>query len=948
MISKHFLIIIFLLIGTTTFAQKGMITGKAVDAQTGLPLEGCSIFVIEKTIGTRADQNGVFVLDKLPAGVYSVKCSYMGYVEKIVTDIKVGENENKEINISLSKRSNKELKGVVFSAQRVKGAGETVATLLVAQKNSASVSDGVSAETIKKTPDKSSSDVIKRVTGASIQNDKFAVIRGLNDRYNASFINGAPLPSTESDRKAFAYDIFPSGIIDNLVIYKTATPDKTAEFGGGIIEITTKSTSSKPVTILSMSQGYNNLITGKKSVASEMKGSTDWLGLDDGTRALPSGIPSDKQGFINSSTADKLGYAKLFGKYKWGVQEVGTRPNLSLQVVKSLNIKRKEKEFISSLFSVTYNRSNTFLTGERNSFNGNGSNVNDPDYAPIQERKFIDSVYNEEVIWSALANFGIKINNRNNISWKNNLSVNTDNTLVKRRGYTEYTLDSTNKIQEIFRNFVSDKIFNSQLLGDHQIGKFKTKINWLVAYSKVERSTPFQAISNNSRLGSGTAVAGLNGTMISANSQENLKTAKLDISQPYTLFKGSQNMFKMGVGYLGRERDYDNRVLGFAELQSGGPYEVDYSILNLPYEQIFLTQNLGVLSNGKASILVNDGTVPNSAYDAASSVLHAYLMNDQRYKKFRLIYGVRIESFNQKLVAAQRGLGAINVNYTKVDYNPSANLVYSLTEKTNVRLSYSKTLNRPEYRELANFGFPEYLTGFYVYGDSRLKRASINNFDVRYEFFPGRAQLFSVSAFHKDITNPIEFSTSPAFASEAQYVQSKSATISGAELEFRVLLSTLFARKNEKSVLNNFTLSGNGTITRSSVDLGSSTNGGISSRPLQGQSPYIINVALSYVGDSSGLSSTLSLNRIGRRLAIAGSNLLPEFFDKERTVVDFQIAKTFYDNKLELKFNARDILAQDIITYLDFDRSRTYTDKDRIFTKNRAPRVFIFSASYKF
>jgi outer membrane receptor protein involved in Fe transport len=241
-----------------------------------------------------------------------------------------------------------------------------------------------------------------------------------------------------------------------------------------------------------------------------------------------------------------------------------------------------------------------------------------------------------------------------------------------------------------------------------------------------------------------------------------------------------------------------------------------------------------------------------------------------------------------------------------------------------------------------------YLTGFYVYGDSRLKRASINNFDVRYEFFPGRAQLLSVSAFHKDITNPIEFSTSSAFASEAQYVQSKSATISGAELEFRVLLSTLFARKNEKSVLNNFTLSGNGTITRSSVDLGSSLNGGISSRPLQGQSPYIINVGLSYVGDSSGLSSTLSLNRIGRRLAVAGSNLLPEFFDKERTVVDFQIAKTFLDNKLELKFNARDLLAQDIITYLDFDRSRTYTDKDKIFTKNRAPRMFIFSATFKF
>jgi outer membrane receptor protein involved in Fe transport len=443
------------------------------------------------------------------------------------------------------------------------------------------------------------------------------------------------------------------------------------------------------------------------------------------------------------------------------------------------------------------------------------------------------------------------------------------------------------------------------------------------------------------------ASQGRNGSMISAQSQENIKSAKFDISQPYTLFKGSQDMFKMGFGYLARERNYNNRVLGFAQAVTGNPYEVDYSLTNLPYDQIFLTQNLGLLSNGKATTLVNDATVPNSAYDAASSTLHAYLMNDQRYKKFRLIYGVRMESFNQKLIAAQRGLGAININYTKVDYCPSANLVYSLTEKTNIRFSYSKTLNRPEYRELANFGFPDYLSGFFISGDSSLKRARLNNFDVRYEIFPGRAQLLSVSAFHKAIENPIEFSTSSFYPSEAQYVQSKSATISGAEIEFRVLLSTLFARKNEKSLLNNFTLSGNGTITKSLVIVGNALDA-ISSRSLQGQSPYIINFALSYVGDSSGLSSTLSLNRIGQRLAIAGSNVLPEYYDKERTVIDFQIAKNFLNDKLELKFNARDLLAQDIITYLDFDRSKTLTAKDKIFTKNKAPRVFILSASFKF
>lgn len=938
--SKYF-IIICLLIGSATFAQKGIITGKVVDAKTGLSLGGDSILLIENSIYAVSDFNGVFIFNKLPAGTYSVKCKHKGYNEKIVTDIIVGENENKEISISLTMAS-KKIDGVGVTTKKVKAAGETVATLLVAQKNNASVSDGVTAETIKKTPDKSSSDVIKRVTGASIQNDKFAIIRGLNDRYNASFINGAPLPSTESDRKAFAYDIFPSGIIDNLIVYKTATPDKTAEFGGGIIEISTKATSSKPITIISVGQGFNTNITGQNRFVSEMKGRTDWLGLDDGTRALPSGIPSNRQGFIDASTVDRIGYAKLFGKYKWGIREVNTAPNLSLQGVKSFNIKRKEKEFISSLFSATYNKSNSFVTGQRNSFSSGANSIIEPQ----QDRKFIDSVYNEEVIWSVLGNFGIKINNRNNISWKNNLSINTDNSLVKRNGYPDYFRDTTLYVNEIFRNYVQDRIVNSQLIGDHQIGKFKTKLNWLLAYSDVDRRTPFQAISSTNGLSSDNP--GIHGNMVSAISQENIKSGKFDVLQPYKLFEGSQNIFKIGFGYIARERMYTNRILGFAEATSNNPYEVDYSIRNLPYDQVFLTQNLGLLSNGKATILVNDGTPNNSEYDAASFTLHAYLMNDQRYKKFRFIYGVRMESFNQKLVAAQRGTGAINVNYTKVDYCPSANLVYSLTEKTNIRLSYSKTLNRPEYRELANFGFPEYLSGFFVSGDSTLKRARLDNFDFRYEIFPGRAQLLSVSAFHKAITNPIEFSTSPVFASEARYTQSESATISGAELESRVLLATLFNVKNEKSLLNKFTLSGNGTITRSMVVVGNPLLDSFSSRPLQGQSPYIINVALSYVGDSSGLSSTLSLNRIGRRLAIAGSNILPEFFDKERTVVDFQIAKTLLKDKLELKFNARDLLAQDIVTYLDFDRSRTLTEKDKIFTSVKAPRVFVVSASFKF
>lgn len=946
---RIYYLIIFTAISHIAFSQNGKITGKVISASSGQPLSGAYITLVEVAKTTAADQNGVFSFNKLDTGTYSVKCSYTGYDAKIIEEIIVKANDNTDISISLDVKASGAV--VVTGTRKLKAAGATIESLLISQKNSANVSDGITAESIKRTPDKSSSDVIKRVSGASIQDDRFAIIRGLNDRYNAAFINGAPLPSTESDRKAFAFDIFPSAILDNLVIYKTATPDKTGEFGGGIIEITTKSTSTKRVGIISFSQGYNSLITGKSRLFSEMKGKNDWLGLDDGSRALPDGIPADRNSLNNLSFDEKLNLAKGFEKYKWGVKTANTRPNFNFQLAKSFNINLKDQEFISSIFSITYNRNFVFTTGERNSFDGPGSytgNPTDPGYYPTQRRKVIDSIYNDEVIWAALGNISIKINNRNNISWKNNLSVNTDYRLIRRVGNYDFDAEPNGILTETYRAFISDKIYTSQLAGEHQIGKIKTKINWLGAYSEVNRELPNQMITTSGGLpGAGTVANGTNGGMISTNSQENIKNAKVEVTQPYTFLKNNQNLLKIGGGYQFRKRDFTSRSLGLVKY-GGTTYQADEAVYNLPEDQRFLGQYLGLISTGRAGVSVQDATVPNSLYFAESTNTHAYIMNDQRFKKLRAIYGVRMENFNQKLLAPQRGLGAVDINYRKIDFLPSANVVYALTPKTNIRASYSETVNRPEFRELASFGFYEYVTGLFVFGNPTNSRAKINNYDFRYEIYPGKAQLLSISTFYKKFTNPIEFATLPININEATYINNPTATVYGVEAEFRVLLSTLFRNKNENSILNKFTLSGNGAYIKSKVPLGKAKDSSEIFRPLQGQSPYIINVAIGFSDEKSGLTSTLSLNRIGERLAIAGSKDRPDFYDKERTVIDFQIAKTFIDNKVEIKFNVRDFLAQNIVVYLDNDKTKSFTEQDRIFSSNNAPRTFIFSASFKF
>jgi outer membrane receptor protein involved in Fe transport len=311
-----------------------------------------------------------------------------------------------------------------------------------------------------------------------------------------------------------------------------------------------------------------------------------------------------------------------------------------------------------------------------------------------------------------------------------------------------------------------------------------------------------------------------------------------------------------------------------------------------------------------------------------------------------------MERFNQKLYALQSIIDTVNLNTTTTDFLPSVNFVYSITPKTNLRLSYASTVNRPEFRELAPFLFYEFVSNYSISGQFNLVRAKVNNYDLRYEFFPGKAQLFSISGFYKDFTNPIELVTLPNTTSQAVYVNSSSAKVYGVEAEFRTLISTLFGLKNDNGFLSKFTWSANGAYMKSSVKLeglfGLPLDQLVTNRALQGQSPYIINTSMIFNDEKSGLSSALSVNRVGDRVVIGGTYNIPDIYEKARTVVDFQLAKFFMNNAFELKFNAKDILAQHINFYYDFDKSKSYSDKDRHYSYDKAPKLFSFSATLKF
>jgi outer membrane receptor protein involved in Fe transport len=352
--------------------------------------------------------------------------------------------------------------------------------------------------------------------------------------------------------------------------------------------------------------------------------------------------------------------------------------------------------------------------------------------------------------------------------------------------------------------------------------------------------------------------------------------------------------------------------LQYNTLESGGVF--DTSLLTLPNATIFSQANMGSISPGINGFTLYDFTKITDAYKAGSKLNAGYIMLDNRYKDFRLVWGVRIEHFSQTLDSKLSDTETLNLNNKQNDILPSVNLIYSLDKKQNLRLSYSKTLNRPEFRELAPFGFYDFTTQFFTQGNPDLKIATIKNIDFRYELYPGKGQILSFSYFDKKFTNPIEIQQS-INNKTVTYQNAKSAKNSGIELEFRTLLSSIFTSKN-KTILDDITLFSNVAIIKSKVDVSNIISANPEkSRPLQGQSPYIFNAGLQYLNTDNGWALALNANKAGNRILYSSSEIKSAIWEKGRTFLDMQIAKTMFKNKLELKFNIQNLLAQDLIFY---------------------------------
>ena len=774
------------------------------------------------------------------------------------------------------------------------------------------------------------------------------------------------MPSTEPDKKAFAFDLFPSNMLDNIVINKTATPDMPSEFAGGIVQINTKSIPDKNFISFSGGAGYNSVTTGKAKIIYD-GGKYDKFGFDDGSRNLSADVPALQDKALWIANKDQARVATYF-KNDWGYSQSKFAPNTNAQFAAGYNFKLKERDFLGVIFSLGYNSTQNLYTMQRTEYNGIHVANTDPSQVTTQNETF-NKVYQTQTSTGALLNLATKINANNSISLKNMATGYADNKFINANGinYNDAP-DVRNRIDSRF--FTANQILSSQLNGDHLLGISKIKIAWNVGVSNVQRTVPnlrlmsysknafhdengydpkdtvYKAdIANGQNTGPNYA-----GYRVYSKLNEKIQNTKIDISRPFKLSENFKIEAKIGAFYQDRNRTYSIRQFGLNQFSAFGIFKDD-SLLYLPENEIFSPQNMSVTPVGTGGFKATEITHPDDNYQAKSKLQGAYGMTEFKLKdKVRLIGGLRYESYSQQVNVQYGKIDSVIVKSTVNDYLPSVNLIYNINEKLGVRLAYYKTLNRAEFRELAvtNWFDPE--TRLSIAGNAGLTRCYIKNYDARFEIYPGRGQLFTVSGFYKYFNTPIERYMIAGNENQIYYRNANFATVYGAELEYRVNVGAIL-KKDSIKFLNNLNLFSNLSLIKSEVNVKGINSAVPDTRTMQGQAPYIINAGISYIDIDNGFSVTGMVNRVGERIYIVGNEIDIDRWEKARTVVDMQVTKSFFKNKLEVRFNIKDLLQQNyIIYYKGNDRkSNAYDPKvDYVNFKRNFGSTYSFVISYRF
>ena len=915
-----------LALSVESYAQTVLVQGKVINLRNE-PVAGATIKVEETNKQFSANVEGMFRVSLEKGKKYSLLVSSTGYNSKLVSDIDAN-SLNEDLVIVLEPKVVSGEAIVIRSTRRQ----ESTVALISFQKNNTSLSNGLAADFIKRTPDKNTGEVLKRVSGASIQDNRFVIVRGLSDRYNSAMLNGALLPSTEPDKKAFSFDMLPAAMIDNIIINKTATPEYTGEFSGGLVQVNTRDIPTKRVFSVGIGFGYNNQST-LRDFTSNARNRFDWLGFEDGSRNLPDSFPKTAQEYRtlgkNAAGLNKqIELTKLFSGDAY-VEEVRTAEPIKNYVITYANTHSfKNGGQLGTLLSVNYRNARLMYNVGRAFYEADGKNV----------FEYNDQQNHYQVTNGAVMNLSY-VQKRSKISFKNIFNQFYEDNYYSRTGY------NTNRLNDIrfYSSFLNQRtLFSTQLEGEHQLTKTGIKFKWNGNGGYNWKKQPdLRSALYARRIGTNEAYE------IDPDDTRRFYSDLKDFSVgttgqfivPMSWGGKDKQTLKFGGSNLTRVRDFRSRIFRY-NITNFNSFIA--SNANKDLIAAFRPTNMGI-----SGYILEDFTNNQDRYFGASVLNAAYMMLDNKFSDLRLVWGLRAENF-QQLLTSKIQTGERSVLLTKKwDFLPSANLMYSLNSKQNFRLSASRTVARPEFRELAPFAFFDYETNYGVKGDTSLRRSSVLNYDARYEWYPKSNESITIGAFYKDFTDPIEFRLDPASNADSRryfYQNATSARTYGLEIEVRKGMEFL------SPSLKNLFFFGNYTLTSSEVrfnDLSAGDKEITAARPLQGQSPYLINAGFQWTSEK--FNASLLYNRVGERLALVGNTEFPNVYERPRNQLDFQISKKILSNNGELKLNIADMINNPFYFYENIDQSFAFKKGvDRMFSNYKPGTTVTLTFTYDF
>jgi hypothetical protein len=875
----------------------GRIQGKVVATDSGEPLGFADVKLIPadttmRKLGVLTNADGTFMIEAAP-GRYTLQITAMSYARKRVENVEIEAGKLLPFDTALVPEALLQDEIVVEGRLRQ----NTDASLLAARKKAPSVGDAVSAEQVRRSPDKDAAEVLRRVTGLSVSEGKFVFVRGLGERYSSTEVDGVRIASPEQNKRVVPLDLLPANLLDNITVQKTYTSDRPAEFGGGDVQVRTKDFPGQRTWSVSASQGFVDGATSeqRRTYISPQK---DVFGFGSTGRGIPSAVDGVTIPLLTTTTRGQLAAMGQSFARNWNTTNEKTVPNASYAATFGDEYKLFGRA-LGVISSWSYARSFDYQAESQRAY----QDRNDTLYSYAVQR------WNENVQLGGLGGVSYRLSPRHSIHLRGIYSNSAEDEVRAYQGEDHNNTEAVTGTWLVRDNtrytYVQRTILSGSLEGKHELpAPFGMNLDWKLGRSAARRQQPDRREVTYDRrywYEGDTAHWVMQGSARRdyGDLRDDGYGATITAAAPYKLFRLGTGKIQVGVDHQTKARDsfYRRFIL----------YTNRNADLEADPDSVF---SPGTFDSSSTTAYVQDVTYNNPAvgldnYTADQRVAAAFLSIDVPMgRKLRMNLGVRAEDGYQDVRSfalfqpdniLQEG------KLQNTDLLPSMNLTWSATEALNLRLAASRTLSRPDLNELSPSPFIEYIGGWQVLGNPYLRRAQLDNYDVRVESFPSLSEVLAVGVFYKYLHEPIEQVLQAGSPMLLVPRNSDHGRNVGVELEARVGLGRAL------KVLQRFSVNSNASIIRSEVTLAPQISPlGSEVHPLQGQAAYLVNATLN-CAVTQAMDMAVMVNSTGRRLKALGVEPQPDIYTQPVTFVD---ATAIYRVRrmVRLKASARNLL----------------------------------------